>query len=380
MRSTLTTSNTAMDADVIVIGAGVIGLSIGRRLAAAGCRVLLLERNGDFGRGISSRNSQVIHAGVYYRTGSLKASLCLEGKRLLYEFCERHGVTFSRTGKLFLAIDQAAVPRLDLTRKQALANGVDDLVDLDREAIKRLEPELRGSAALFSPSSGLVDVIGYMRSLLGLAVADGMVFLPDSPVTGGEPIPDGWRVGVTGAEPRDFTGRLVINAAGLHAVELSSQVFPARTVPPFVPTKGSYVKYSGPSPIRHIIYPALIPGQIEERADATPGLDDVLRFGPSVERPQSLDDFTAEANIKERMIPGILRYLPNLDTARLLPDYAGIRPKLHGPKDPVEDFRFEWSSEPGWLDLWGFESPGLTASLAIGEHVHKLAVERGVLA
>ena len=169
---------------------------------------------------------------------------------------------------------------------------------------------------------------------------------------------------------------MVINSAGLYAIELSKKFFPKRKIPKFFPTKGSYLRYSGKSPVQHIVYPAIIPGKIEDRVDATPDLGEGLRFGPNVEAPKGLEDFSMSNDILQQMIPGIKRYLPNIDTSRLNLDLAGIRPKIYGKEDDVADFQFDWTENNGWLDLWGMESPALTASLAIGEHVRDLITQR----
>lgn len=368
-----------MDADIVVIGTGVIGLAIAYKFSNKGYSVILLEKEAQYGTGVSSRNTETIHAGVYYHTGSLKASLCLKGKRLLYEHCEKYNVRHKRIGKLFLAVTSEEITKLELTKKQAVQNGVDDLLELDEKALRKLEPEIRGKAALFSPSSGVFDSHGFLKSLFMLGQTNGILFAASSPVIGADLLAREWRVRVGGKEPTTVSCKVVINAAGLYAIELSKTVFPGRNVPTLYPTKGSYVKYSGGSPVTHIIYPAIIPGLIEARVDATPDLEGNLRFGPNTEKADGLEDFDIASNLLESMIPEIKRYLPNLDTSRLHPDTSGIRPKIYGPQEPVEDFRFDWAPEHGWLDLWGIESPGLTASLAIAEHVYDLIAERDVL-
>ena len=364
-----------MDADVVVIGAGVVGLAIAARLAKKRYSVILLEKESKFGTGISSRNSEVIHGGIYYKTDSLKASLCLRGKALLYDHCKKYNVAYKKIGKLFLAVGSDEISRLEQTQSQAKLNGVEDLLELNQKALNRLEPELSGSAALLSPSSGIIDSHAFMKSMLGLAVGNKAVFVPLSPVENAEPIPDGWKIYIGGNEPTSITCNLVINSAGLHAIELSKKFFPKRKIPKFFPTKGSYLRYSGKSPLQHIVYPSIIPGRIEERVDATPDLGGSLRFGPNVEEAVSLEDFSIKDEIIPQMLPGIKRYLPNIDISRLHLDIAGIRPKIYGTGEDVADFRFDWAEENSWLDLWGMESPALTASLAIAEHVWSMANE-----
>ncbi len=368
-----------MDSDVVIIGAGVIGLAIANELSSQGNSVVLLEKEDRYGTGISSRNTETIHAGIYYQTGSLKATLCLDGKKLLYEHCKKHKVKFNRTGKIFVAVTDKEIPRLKQTIKQAEANGLTDLKMLDQQEMKKLEPEVSAVAGVLSPSSGIVDSHGLMKSLFNLGQASGVIFAASSPVLGAKPIKDGWQVKVGGPEPTEISSRLVINAAGLYATALSQNIFPDRAVPKFFPTKGSYVWLSGKSPVKHLIYPSIMPGMVEPRVDAAPDLNGELRFGPNVEETKNLEDFDLDPQLVEKMVAGIKRYLPNIDISRLNPDCAGIRPKLYGPGDPVQDFQFDWAKEPGWLDLWGMESPGLTASLAIAKHVAKMIKERGTL-
>lgn len=368
-----------MDVDVVVVGAGVIGLAVARKCADEGLSVILLEKEDQYGRGVSSRNSEVIHGGTYYHSGSLKASLCLRGKILLYEYCKRYNVEHKRVGKLFIALDPDHIDRLEKIKEQAIINGVNDLVDLDQKGLKKLEPELHGSAAILSPSTGIIDSYGFMRSLLRLGESHGVIFVKRSPLVGAEPLKDGWKLRVGGDDPTFVNCKVAVNAAGLYAIELSKVIFPDRDIPKLYPTKGSYVKYHGRSPVKHIIYPSVMPGLIEERVDATPDLAGYLRFGPNVEKPDDLEDFSIDKDLVERMIPGIRQYLPKLDTSRLSPDFSGIRPKIYGPGESVKDFCFDWSPDGRWLDMWGIESPGLTSSLAIAEHVYGLIVQKNIL-
>ena len=365
-----------MHAEVVIIGAGVIGLSVAKELAAKGHSVILLEKEERYGSGVSSRSTEVIHSGIYYKTGSLKAKLCVRGKRLLYEHCAKYKVKHKVIGKIILAGTKEEAARLGMVKEQALHNGVNDMIELDRGGIKRLEPNISGEAALLSPSSGIFDTHGFMKSIFKLGESQGMVFAALSPVTGAEPVKDGWRLMVGGNDPASVTCRIVINAAGLHSVDLSRAIFPGRNVPRLYPTKGSYARYSGVSPVKHIIYPALMPGLIEERVDMTPDLEGSLRFGPTVEMPEALEDFSVAPDLIERMAPTIKSRIPGFDITRIHPDCAGIRPRIFGSGEPAEDFRFEWAPVPGWLDMWGMESPGLTSSLAIAEHVYGLVSEK----
>lgn len=368
-----------MHSDVVVIGAGVIGLAVARKLAGEGASVVVLEKESQFGSGVSSRNTEVIHAGIYYQTGSLKATLCVKGKRMLYEHCAKYGVRCKLLGKIIIATTKSDAERLPHLRKQAETNGVDDLVDLDASGIKRLEPQLIGVSALFSPSSGIFDTHGFMKSLFKLGIDSGMIFAPLSPVVGAEGSAGKWKVSIGGNEPSTITCKAVINAAGLYAIGLSRKIFSGRQTPELHPIKGSYARYSPRSPINHIVYPALVPGVIEERVDATPDLAGSLRFGPSVDGPRDLDDFSVAPDVVDRMITGLRRYMPHVKKEYVMPDCAGIRPRIYGLKEPVQDFRFEWADGTGWLDLWGMESPGLTASLTIAEHVYDMIKGKNIL-
>ena len=368
-----------MDADVVIIGAGAIGLAIACKLSDKGYSIILLEKETKFGTGISSRNSEVIHAGVYYKTGSLKADLCLKGKNLLYEHCKKHKVEFKKIGKLFIAVTKDETARLELTNNQAKNNGIEDLIELNQKDLRKLEPELNCHSALLSPSSGIFDTYGFLKSLILIAEQNGVIFVPLSPVDGGEPIPGGWKIHIGGNDPTFITTRVVINSAGLCAIELSNIIFSRRKIPKLYPTKGSYLRFSGISPLKHIVYPAIIPGKIEERIDATPDLAKGLRFGPNSEEAKNLEDFSVNEEIIPQMLHGIKRYLPNIKTSQLLLDIAGIRPKIYGQNDAVADFTFDWSENNRWLDLWGMESPALTASLSIGDHVLEILSSKQIL-
>ena len=368
----------AADFDILVIGAGVIGLAIAERLAASGNTVLLIEREARIGMGSSSRNTGCIHAGAYYHRGSLKARLCARGRELLYAHCRRHGVAHRRTGKIFLATSARYTSGLESIKSLAAGNGLDDLVEIDGADIPRFEPALRGDAALLCPQSGVVDTQELMVSLLGLAEAGGVIFVPQTRAVGASHENGAWTVALDGLEATTIRARLVVNAGGIWAPELSRAVFPGRQVPPPKPVKGSYLRLGGVAVLSHIVYPDLVPGEITERVDATPGMDGALRFGPTVDETAGADDYTVAPGLAERLAPLIRRYLPDVDETRLTPDFAGVRPKIETPKGMLPDFVFEWAPEPGWLDLWGIESPGLTSALAIGEHVDSMVRNAGL--
>ena len=361
-----------------MIGAGVIGLAISYNLSMRGKKVILVEKEKQFGTGISSRSSEVIHAGIYYNKGSLKSRLCIRGKELLYEFCNKYSVRHDRIGKLFIAVSDDEISRLEIINKNAIENGLINLIELDSKQLKKIEPFIRGKSALLSPSTGIIDSHGLMQALMNLNDSYGTMYAVLSTVLGAERNNFGWSVKIGGVEPITITSRAIVNAAGLYSLELSKKIFPERSIPKANPVKGGYVRYSGKSPIKHIVYPAIIPGKIEERVDATPDLSGSLRFGPSVEKTNGFEDFSFSSEIINRFIPAIKRYLPDLDVSKLHLDQAGIRPKIIVDSERNPDFIIDWADDSGWLDLWGIESPGLTASLAIGEHVSNMFNESGL--
>ena len=360
-----------LDTDVVIIGSGVIGLSIAYFLSKNEKKVILVEKEKNFGKGVSSRNTEVIHAGIYYAKESLKSRLCLSGKEKLYEFCKRYHISHKKIGKLFIAINKNEEVYLEKINSQALVNGLMDLKYLSKKQIQIIEPALKCEMAILSPSSGIVDSHGLMDCLLRLSQDNGTIFSSQTPFLKAEYSSNCWKVYLGGKDPTELSCKVVINAAGLHAIDISKQVISNKNIPVSNPVKGLYLRYSGKSPLKHIVYPALLPGKINERADATPDLNESLRFGPSIEKDHiaRLDDFSINPNIINRFFPLIKKYLPEIDINKLHPDIAGIRPKIRKIDNTIPDFMFEWGTQPGWLDLWNIESPGLTASLAIGEYV-----------
>jgi len=353
----------------VVIGAGVVGLALARALALAGQEVLVLESEDRIGTGISSRNSEVVHAGIYYPAGSLKARTCVAGNRLLYAFCEAHGVACRRLGKLIVAqADQLDALR-DL-QARAAANGV-SLDWLEAEAIHALEPDLRCAAALHSPATGIVDSHGLMRALALDAEAHGATVVLRSPVTGGRARADGIELRVGGDDPMTLRADRVFNAAGLGAQRVARGLegLPPETIPPQFLSKGNYYGLSGKAPFSRLVYP--IPSQGALGVHLTLDLAGQARFGPDVEwiereaydvDPRRADGFYAE----------VRKYWPGLPDGALQPAYAGIRPKIHGPGDPQPDFVLQTEAVhgvPGLVNLYGIESPGLTAALALAGEV-----------
>jgi L-2-hydroxyglutarate oxidase LhgO len=357
--------------ECVVIGAGVVGLALARHLARAGHEVVLLEAEDRIGTGISSRNSEVIHAGIYYPAGSLKARLCLAGNRALYAFCESHGVNHRRCGKLIVATDETQVEALRRLRSQAEANGVMDLQWLDAQQARQLEPHLRCVAALLSPSTGIVDSHGLMRALCGEAEAAGASVVLKSPVLGGRRAQTGLELDIGGEDPMTLLAQRVFNGAGLGAIRLARAFKGARpdSLPPLprLLAKGNYFGLSGATPFSRLVYP--VPSQGGLGVHLTLDLGGQARFGPDVEWVDR-EDYDVDLRRADGFYAEVRKYWPELPDGALQPAYAGIRPKLHEPGEHVPDFliqREDGHGLPGLVNLLGIESPGLTACLALAE-------------
>jgi L-2-hydroxyglutarate oxidase LhgO len=361
----------AENVDCVVIGAGVVGLAIARELAMRGRETLILEAEDAIGTGTSSRNSEVIHAGIYYRPGSAKATLCVAGKQLLYAYCEAHGVAHRRCGKLIVAADEQQVETLRKIEATARANGVHDLQWLTAAEAKALEPALSCETALLSPSTGIIDSHAFMLAMQGdLEDAGGAVALR-APVRRGRCERDTIHLEAGRDDVVEVSARVVINSAGLHAQELARRIegIPAASIPSPVYAKGCYYVLQGKSPFRHLIYPIPVPGGLG--VHLTLDLAGQARFGPDVEWVEKLD-YTVDPARAERFYSVIRGYWPGLPDGALHPGYAGIRPQLRHPGGPGVDFLIqgpEAHGVPGLVNLYGMESPGLTASLAIAERV-----------
>ncbi len=356
--------------DAVVIGAGVVGLAVARALALSGRETLILEAANTYGTGTSARNSEVVHAGIYYPKGSLKARLCISGKMHLYAYCAERSISHKRLGKLIVA-GANQLDDLAAIHAKAEANGVDDLEWLEREEVLALEPRLNCAAALFSPSTGIIDSHGLMLSLLGdLENAGGLLSL-NSPVKGGEIDSQGIILRVGGAESMTLRCKILVNCAGLAArsVALSIDGIPQDRIPPAFIAKGNYFSLSGKAPFTHLVYPVPEPGGLG--VHLTLDLGGQARFGPDVEWIDA-PDYEVDPTRGEKFYAAIRRYWPDLPDQALHPDYAGLRPKISGPGDPAADFAIlgpKTLGREGLVSLHGIESPGLTSCLAIAKEV-----------
>ena len=357
--------------DCIVIGAGVVGLAVARALALGGREVIILEADKAIGTGTSSRNSEVIHAGIYYSSGSLKARLCVQGREQLYAYCRERGVPHARLGKLIVATTDAELPTLQHYLAAARANGVMDLDELDARAVHELEPEVKSAGGLLSPSTGIIDSHALMLAYQGDLEAHGGFVALSSPVLSGAVVGDGVQLDVGGQTPMRVTARCVVNSAGLAAPGVARSIdgFPRARVPQEYFARGHYFVLRGRSPFRRLVYPIAEPGGLG--IHVTLDLAGRARFGPDVKWIDSVD-YSFDGTRKAAFASAIRRYYPQLDESRLEEGYTGIRPKISGPGEPAADFSILGPADhgiPGILHLFGIESPGLTASLAIGELV-----------
>jgi L-2-hydroxyglutarate oxidase LhgO len=356
--------------DCAVIGAGVVGLAVGRALALAGREVIVLEAESAIGTGISSRNSEVIHAGIYYPTNSLKARLCVSGRQLLYQFCASHAVEHQRVGKLIVATSLDDAPALAKYQAQAAANGVADLRWVSSSEAAELEPEVRSVAALFSPSTGIVDSHGLMSAYQADLEARGGILALNSPVTGGKLYAREIELQIGGAASMSLRAGSVINCAGLNAQMVSERMLgvPAPAIAKRFLAKGHYFSLSGRSPFRHLVYP--VANSAGLGTHVTLDLSGNARFGPDVQWIEAID-YGMDETRRSDFARAIRLYYPRLDEARLQPAYTGIRPKISPAGQAAGDFCFRGPADHDnspYVALYGIESPGLTASLAIAEH------------
>ena len=361
--------------DCVVIGAGVIGLAIARRLAQAGREVIVLEAAENIGTVTSSRNSEVIHAGIYYRANSLMAQMCVSGKHALYQYCRDHGIPHRNCGKLIVATTAQETDKLQSIRAHAEANGVDDLQLLPGEAARALEPALNCDAALLSPSTGIIDSHAYMLALRGDAEDAGAAFAFHTPLLHARANAGHIEIETGGDTPMTLACNLLVNSAGLGATAVARSIdgMPVGLIPSAYLAKGNYFSCSARSPFSRLIYPVPEPGGLG--VHLTLDMAGQARFGPDVEWVESID-YAVDPARADRFYPAIRRYWPTLPDGALMPSYSGIRPKIVPPAVATQDFLIQGPQDhgvAGLINLFGIESPGLTSSLAIADHVGALA-------
>jgi L-2-hydroxyglutarate oxidase LhgO len=366
--------------DAVVIGAGVVGLAIARALAQRGLETFILEKNAHFGMETSARNSEVIHAGIYYPKGSLKAQMCVAGRELLYDFCHSHGVGHKRLGKLIVATHANQDTQLAAIVKAASDNDVHDLKPLTKAQIAALEPDLFTTQGLLSPSTGIIDSHQYMLALLGDAESAGASLVRDAEVTAIARDGDGYVLTVKNAgEILTLNSRILVNSAGLWAQKIAGLIegLDKRFVPPLFLAKGNYATLSVKSPFRHLVYPVPEPGGLG--VHLTLDMGGAARFGPNVQWLDNNDpaaiDYSVSPGLPREFAPRIAAYWPAITAEVLAPGYSGVRPKTGGPKNPQQDFVVEGPAihgQAGLINLFALESPGLTSSLAIAAHVEAL--------
>ena len=357
------------EVEAVVIGAGVIGLAVARALALAGHEVVVLERAYTIGFETSSRNSEVIHGGLYYPKGSLKATSCVAGRERLYEYCRDHGVPHARLGKLIVATEEAEIPGVEKIEAAARANGVDNLEWLSASEARRLEPELNCVAALLSPSTGIIDSHALMLAYQGEAEEAGAFVAFRSPVSGGRVRGDGFELDVGGDEPTTIRCRMLVNAAGLYSPALARAIdgVPLDSIPPAYFCRGVYFTLTGRTPFRRLIYPVPVPGGLG--VHITLDLAGQARFGPDVEWIPQVD-YAVDPRRGDAFYAAVRRYWPGLRDGALQPGYAGIRPKISGPNEAAADFLVQGPEAhgiAGLVNLYGIESPGLTSSLPLAD-------------
>jgi len=364
--------------DAVVVGAGVVGLACARKFAMEGKETIVLEKELSFGTGISSRNSEVIHAGIYYRPGSLKAALCLKGRDQLYDFCDSHQVSYQKVGKLIVAVDQEQAQQLVNIKQRAAANGCHEIHYLATHSIKTLEPELNAVEVLFSPKTGIIDSHALMMGLLGDFEASNGHLIFSSEISFIEFKKGYYEIGLNDAEKSLLQTKILVNAAGLDAINVSKRIdglLPLH-IPEFSLAKGSYFTYAGRSPFSHLIYP--IPERGGLGIHLTLDLQGQARFGPDVEWVEHVN-YTVDSDKADDFHRAISKYWPNCDRQRLIPGYAGIRPKIGNHVDFNDDFLIQTEMHhglEGLANLFGIESPGLTSCMAIADYVFETLIKK----
>ena len=361
--------------DCVVVGAGVIGLAVARRLAQAGREVVVLEAAEGIGTVTSSRNSEVIHAGIYYKAGSLMARTCVAGKKMLYQYCAEHGVPHKNCGKLIVATTPKEAEKLQSIRAHAEANGVLDMQMLSGEAARALEPALNCDAALLSPSTGIIDSHAFMLALRGDAEAAGAALAFHTPLLHARAVAGKIELDAGGDAPMTLECRLLVNSAGLNAPAVARGIdgMPLASIPRAYLAKGNYFSCSRKAPFSHLIYPVPEPGGLG--VHLTLDMAGQARFGPDVEWVDNID-YAVDPARAARFYPAIRKYWPALPDGALMPSYSGMRPKIVPPAVASQDFVIQGPKDhgvAGLINLFGIESPGLTSSLAIADYVGDLA-------
>ncbi len=357
--------------ECVVIGGGIIGLAVARGLARAGREVLLLDKERWIGQDTSSRNSEVIHAGLYYPDGSLKARFCVEGRHKLYAYCAERDVPHQRIGKLVVAVTEEEIAILKRVIKHAEAAGVTDLEWLSGDEARKMEPALNCVAAFHSPSTGIIDSHALMQAYQTDAENAGASVVLRAPVLGGRVTRDGFALDIGGSEPMTLDCKLLVNSAGLYAPSLARRIagIPPETIPKDYYCRGVYVTLTGRAPFKRLIYP--VPEHAGLGVHLTLDMAGAARFGPDTEWIEGVD-YTVDPRRGDKFYAAIRSYWPGIADGALQPGYAGIRPKISGPKEPGADFLIAGPAShgvPNLVNLFGIESPGLTASLAIADHV-----------
>jgi L-2-hydroxyglutarate oxidase LhgO len=359
------------DVDAVIVGAGAVGLAIGRSLAVRGLSVIVLEKHAGFGEETSSRNSEVVHAGMYYPTGTLKARLCVAGARAIYEYCTPRGIAATPIGKLIVAPDANDVGPLEDLLARGNANGVEGMMMIDARAIKAREPEIDAQAAIYSPVSGIFDSHSYMLALLGDIEDHGGALARSTPFEGASYKGGAWHVRTGGAAPTTVSATHLILSAGLWSTHAAKRVegLDMDHIPETFYARGNYFRYGGKAPFKHLIYP--MPGATGLGIHVTPDMSGHARFGPDVQFIEAID-YRVDESRKQAFVDSIKAYWPSLDPDLLHPDYSGIRPKIGNAVKGFEDFKIsgpEVHGLEGLITLFGIDSPGLTSSFAIGGYV-----------
>jgi len=369
-----------MDAEITIIGAGVVGLAIAEKVSKDHSNVFLIEKHPSFGQETSSRNSEVIHAGIYYTRDSLKAKLCIEGKRLLYDYCKEYNVPYNNCGKLIVATSEEEISVIEGIRQTAIGNGVDDIVVLNKDQIAELEPNIFALKALFSPSTGIVDSHSLMKRYETNTINNGCQIVYGSEVTGIKRIKDGYEIILLDTDTKEyiFTTEIVINSAGLTSDKVSEMVGIEDDNLKILFCKGEYFRINPPKNklINRLVYPVPHHNMEGIGIHVTIDMGGGVKLGPDVKYLESnIYDYKLTATKQEAFYKSAKKFLPFLEFDDIAPEMAGIRPKIQKPGDPLRDFYIMEENKrgyPGFINLIGMESPGLTSSIAIANYVKKL--------